>query len=109
MRPIYFRCLCHGLCGGFFVLMSLAPLLAQVTTYAVPFNGLTAITTGPDGALWFGGNNHIGQITTAGVVTQFSLPTGNVVVQSITTGPDGALWFTETNLNSLGENTFISQ
>ena len=53
------------------------------------------ITTGPDGALWFtnAGNNSIGRITTAGVVTNYT-GTGIDEPTSITTGPDGALWFT---------------
>ena len=53
------------------------------------------ITTGPDGALWFTneGNNSIGRITTAGVVTNYT-GTGIDDPQSITAGPDGALWFT---------------
>jgi streptogramin lyase len=54
-----------------------------------------AITTGPDGALWFaeakGGN--IGRITTAGVITEYAVSTSGTL-GGITTGPDGALWFT---------------
>jgi virginiamycin B lyase len=111
------RHLSRGVCGGFFVLMSLAPLRAQqVTIFPVPQNaggvgggGATAITLGPDGAMWFGGRNHIGRITLAGTITQFTLPTGNVVVNGIAAGPDGALWSTETNLNSLNTGLFTSQ
>ena len=52
------------------------------------------ITPGPDDALWFTGDDRIGRITTARVVTGYPdlncrFPAG------ITTGPDGALWFTE--------------
>ncbi len=37
--------------------------------------GLTAITTAPDGALWFiNGSDSIGRITTSGVVTTFIRP-----------------------------------
>ena len=55
----------------------------------------TTITTGPDGALWFTntGNNSIGRITTAGVVTNYT-GTGIDDPSAITAGPDGALWFT---------------
>jgi streptogramin lyase len=70
--------------------------------------GPTAITTGPDGALWFVGvPGEVGQITTAGVVTEFPVrevppPAGSpagtksapATLTSITAGPDGALWFT---------------
>jgi virginiamycin B lyase len=69
----------------------------------------TAITAGPDGALWFTGRpGEIGRITTAGVVTEFPLPAvpppsgskpGTASTQatatSIVAGPDGALWFTD--------------
>jgi virginiamycin B lyase len=53
------------------------------------------ITTGPDGALWFTntGDESIGRITTAGIVTIY--PTGQFGPTSITAGPDGALWFTD--------------
>jgi virginiamycin B lyase len=66
------------------------------------------ITMGPDGALWFTESacvrqpgprciigNKIGRITTAGLVTEFAVPTDGSGPHSITTGPDGALWFTE--------------
>ena len=55
------------------------------------------ITAGPDGALWFTGlsGNRIGRITTAGVITEFTVPTADSVPIGITAGPDGALWFTE--------------
>lgn len=68
----------------------------------------TAITAGPDGALWFTGiPGEIGRITTAGVVTEFPLPevpppagskpgtaSTPAAATSIVAGPDGALWFT---------------
>ncbi len=59
----------------------------------------TAITAGPDGALWFTGiPGEIGRITTAGVVTEFPVPAGTgstpVTPTAIAAGPDGALWFT---------------
>ncbi len=73
---------------------------AQITEYSVPFNGLSGIAAGPDGAMWFSGNHNIGRITTAGVVTAYPVPTGNDTSYSITAGPDGAMWFTETALNS---------
>jgi virginiamycin B lyase len=54
----------------------------------------TAITSGPDGALWFTNeaSNSIGRMTTAGVVTNY--PGAGINPYSITLGPDGALWFT---------------
>ncbi len=55
------------------------------------------ITTGPDGALWFGENGAIGRITTAGAIQQFPLPTPTATVEDITPGPDGAVWFAQQN------------
>jgi len=69
---------------------------------------LNSITAGPDGALWFTGVlGEVGRITTAGVVTEFAVPSipppaGSppgtagtpVTLEDLTAGPDGALWFT---------------
>src|SRR5262249_11093464 len=59
--------------------------------------GLRGIATGPDGNLWFAETfgSRIGQITPAGVITEFSTPTAFAVPTGITTGPDGNVWFTE--------------
>jgi virginiamycin B lyase len=79
----------------------------SVTTFPLSEGYSTAITAGPDGALWFTVNNNdgpngIGRITTAGQMTIFTAPslgTGNwntndhVFLWDITSGPNGALWF----------------
>jgi virginiamycin B lyase len=79
-----------------------------ITEYPVPnsFVGITCITAGPDGAIWFGsgpvgGPGRIGRITPAGVITEFSSP----AVNAITSGPDGALWFTESSYTRIGRMT----
>ncbi len=57
-------------------------------------SGLTEITAGSDGALWFGeeSGTKIGRITTSGNVSEWN----NLYVPvCITAGPDGALWFTD--------------
>jgi streptogramin lyase len=65
--------------------------------YPVP-DGYTpqGIAAGPDGALWFAEyGKTIGRITTAGVITEFPVPTGGGLgPNQIAAGPDGALWFT---------------
>ena len=73
-----------------------AALGGNVTIYGDPSVArATAITPGPDGALWFTNNrtNSIGRITTDGTVTNYTDPS---IYQpsAITAGPDGALWFT---------------
>ena len=74
----------------------------QITLFNIPTrpgggssNPLT-IAAGPDGHLWFTESNvdanKIGCITTAGVFTEFPVPTaGNP--RGIAAGPDGNLWF----------------
>ena len=88
---------------------SAQPVLAQhiaIVTYPVS-GGAYGITPGPDGALWFTEpyGNHIGRITTAGIVTHFQVPTPGSFVQGITAGPDGALWFTEYVARKIGRIT----
>ncbi|MBF0538656.1 MAG: Virginiamycin B lyase, partial [Nitrospirae bacterium] len=57
---------------------------------------LSGITSGADGNIWFAeyiaGINKIGKITTAGVITEYTI-TGNRLF-GITSGPDGNIWFT---------------
>src|SRR5262249_54677988 len=64
------------------------------------------ITNGSDGKLWFGAANatlgQIGRMTTAGVVTFFTVPTFNPSPYGITAGPDSNIWFTDTTGNHIG-------
>jgi virginiamycin B lyase len=92
-------------CGLFIIMIGFSPLRAQITEYAVPFNGLSGIAAGPDGAMWFSGTRNIGRITTAGVVTSYPLPTSNAGSAAITAGPDGAMWFTEGPVAKIGRIT----
>jgi virginiamycin B lyase len=71
-----------------------------------PTGGWSGITVGSDGALWFvnSGNNSIGQLTTSGVVSNFT-GTGIDNPFTIAAGPNGALWFTNYNNGSIGEIT----
>jgi len=71
----------------------------------------TNLAAGPDGALWFGlirdilppvgplmaqpSIMSVGRITTAGVISEFHLPSVSYYFFGITAGPDGALWVTE--------------
>jgi virginiamycin B lyase len=61
------------------------------------FNVPFAITSGPDGALWF--TDHVGSIgrmTTTGAATHYNPGGTNLGLGwGITAGPDGALWFTQ--------------
>ena len=83
--------------------------LAQtITEFPLPSGSdPNRITAGPDGALWFTEyqNNKIGRITTAGVVTEFPVPTSASSPQGIAAGTDGALWFTESGTGKIGRIT----
>jgi virginiamycin B lyase len=65
------------------------------------------IATGPDGNLWFTEPhvNKIGRMTTAGVVTEYPVPTAGSLPREITLGPDGNLWFTEAIGDKIGRIT----
>ncbi|HMI81901.1 MAG TPA: hypothetical protein VK480_08960 [Solirubrobacterales bacterium] len=67
----------------------------EVTRFPLPHreSGPSAITLGPDGALWFTETfgDRIGRITTSGGLREFPVPSRPV---GITTGPDGNIWFT---------------
>jgi virginiamycin B lyase len=70
-----------------------------VTEFSIPTHGGAPfdIVSGPDGNPWFTEiySSKIGKITTAGVVTEFTV--GNHP-SMITAGPDGKLWFSESDV-----------
>ena len=57
------------------------------------------MTTGPDGAVWFGEagppTNYIARISSSGTITEHPVTTPVSYPQSLVAGPDGAIWFTE--------------
>ncbi|MCU0296158.1 MAG: hypothetical protein MUD05_08920, partial [Candidatus Nanopelagicales bacterium] len=85
----------------------------DITDFPVPTRDShpEAITAGPDGNVWFtessSNEKGIGQITPAGVITEFAVPDPNSVHrQGIAAGPDGNLWFTEAfRRNGIGRIT----
>jgi photosystem II stability/assembly factor-like uncharacterized protein len=72
----------------------------SVTAGRAPFG----IAAGADGNMWITerDGNRIGRVTSAGVVTEFAVPTANSAPTSIATGPDGAVWFTERGADKIG-------
>jgi streptogramin lyase len=58
---------------------------------------ITRITAGPDGAIWFteNGASKVGRITTAGVITEYSLPLGASSPNGVLAGADGNVWVAE--------------
>src|SRR5262249_6909957 len=82
-------------------------VLVPTNVYSVPNPTVNAaaITTGPDGRLWFTApaSNEIGAINpTTGAVTDLTIPTARSNPGGITAGPDGDVWFTETYVNRIG-------
>ncbi len=62
------------------------------------------LAVGSDGNLYYGGDNTnvIGAVTTAGVETDYAIPTGSAVPSDLTSGPDGNIWFAEFSANKIG-------
>lgn len=64
----------------------------------------SAITTSTDGTIWFADIpcNKIGKITTAGVITEYSIPTVASKPWGIADDKKGNMWFTEQQGNKIG-------
>jgi streptogramin lyase len=79
-----------------------------INEFPIPTAGSPlAITTGPDGNLWFteSGGDAIGRITPGGAVTVFNVATGRDFLNGIALGADNNLWFTEELTNRIGRIT----
>ncbi|MDB5042518.1 MAG: hypothetical protein JWN27_3244 [Candidatus Eremiobacteraeota bacterium] len=61
--------------------------------------GTGTIVQGGDGAMWFGEQNGVGRITTAGAITEFPM----VQPQQMVRGADGAVWFTTYSDSATGQ------
>jgi streptogramin lyase len=76
----------------------------QVTSYALTDDTVGGITFGGDGNVWVAENSHIGRVTPAGKVKEFSIPQGTLVAgwAGVTWAPDALVWFqTSSGLTSL--------
>lgn len=70
-------------------------MTGAVTHYDVPGRPF-CITSGPDGALWYGdAQGAIGRLALDGTATRVVTLRASASPQSIITGPDRAIWFTE--------------
>lgn len=103
----------NGLAPGKITAAAFAPAPAVLADYQVPLGPLgvgiepTAITTGPDGNIWFGvccnGSNTTGdgivKMTPSGTMTYYvnlTAPSTNLPAETIdglTAGPDGNVWY----------------
>ena len=88
----------NGSVAAIFALLLPASALAApaIAKFPIPAGTIpTFMTTGPDGAVWSGGEGAVFRISDTGSVSRFPLPQPNSVAGGITTGADGNLWFTE--------------
>ncbi|GAC1333313.1 MAG: hypothetical protein NVSMB17_13580 [Candidatus Dormibacteria bacterium] len=80
----------------------------QVKTFTTPGGTqepIFGITTGPDGALYFGESGAVGRITVDGVLSHFDYaPGGNTSceIRSVVSGPGGFIYFTAVDCNMVG-------
>jgi streptogramin lyase len=76
-------------------------------TAGFPTGSPRGIVTGPDGNLWVamaGGDGAIAQVTKAGVVTEFPVPTPGDPID-IAVGPDKNLWYVDSAAHLIGRIT----
>jgi len=59
-----------------------------------PVGAPSGIISGPDGNVWFVSQGKISKMTTSGVRTDYSMPSG-VAPGKLTAGSDGAVWFAD--------------
>jgi streptogramin lyase len=86
-----------------FMLAAVCAAQVSITEFPVagfpPSAGLSGITAGSDGAIWFIlVDGTVTRSTTSGVVTKFPFPIHDMnccIFSGITSGPDGNLWFTK--------------
>ena len=71
---------------------------------ARPRTGSRPARTGTSGS-WRTATNKVAKITTAGVITEYTIPTAGTQPFSIVAGSDGNLWFTENGGGSVGRIT----
>jgi virginiamycin B lyase len=86
------------------VIVRFDPATHAVTDFRIndaPSISPSAITSGPDDAIWFVAARGIGRIDATTHATD-ETPVDGVFQGGITTGPDGALWFTEPSANRIG-------
>ena len=80
----------------------------STTTLPNPPNGMPmALAAGRDGNMYFTTyfeleDNYIGQVSEAGCLTKFDIPTGGAASFGITADRSGTVWFTEIFNNSIG-------
>ena len=77
---------------------------STVYSLSVRYSSSDAIVAGPNQSMWFTEvtGNRIGAVTMAGVITEYTIPTGASVPGGIAVDTDGMVWFTESAKGKLG-------
>jgi len=88
----------------------ISPITGDITVFNIAtadanLPGITYITIGSDGNLWFTDPpNKIGKLSlVTGDVSEYNVPTENSYPLCITAGPDGNLWFSESYEGKIGK------
>ena len=78
--------------------------MTEFSAGLTPGSEPSGITLGSDAHLWFTeqAGNRIGEITPAGVITEFAIASASSQPLSITAGPNGTLWFTQPGSGQIG-------
>jgi hypothetical protein len=78
----------------------------KIARQYVGFDGanIAGMSPGPNRSLWFTepGRNRIGELSLAGRLTEYRLPTPQSYPDRIAMGSDSAMWFTEAQSNKIG-------
>jgi streptogramin lyase len=82
--------------GGYGGTMFASTSTGAQKAYPIAGSHIGDVLLGPDKKIWFTdyGNNKIGRISAAGVVTEFALPAG-ADAEGMAAGPDGNFWITD--------------
>lgn len=82
--------------GGYGGTMIASTSAGAQKDYPIAGSHIGVVLLGPDKSIWFTdyGNDKIGRISAAGVVTEFALPAG-ADPEGMAVGPDGNFWITD--------------
>jgi virginiamycin B lyase len=88
--------------GGYGGLMISSKPSGAQTDYPIPGAHIGGVVVGPDKNIWFAdyGNNKLGRITHAGVVTEFALPSGAQPI-ALAVGKDKNFWIVDDVRNKI--------